>query len=56
LTLLVNNPTKNISGAIIPCHNPDQKPAGLALGSLNFEFGPAIQSMFADFFLAIGLF
>src|SRR5580704_4033614 len=38
---------QNISGAIMPCHNPAQKPAGVALGNLYFEFGPAIASMLA---------
>ncbi len=39
--------TQNRSGAMMPCHNPAQKPAGVAPGNLYGEFGPAILSMLA---------
>ena len=38
---------------MMPCHNPAQKPAGVAFGSLYFELGPAIVSILAMRFLTI---
>ncbi len=32
---------------MMPCHNPAQKPAGVAFGNLYFELGPAIASILA---------
>lgn len=37
-------------GAMIPCQNPTKNPAGLVLGSLYLEFGPAIRRMLCDDF------
>ena len=37
----------NVIGAMMPCHNPAQNPAGMAPGSLYLELFPATQSPFA---------
>jgi hypothetical protein len=42
----VNRLTTNAIGQISPCHNPAQKPAGLAPGIWYLEFGPATARVF----------